>query len=105
MTDLHFGDAGTILRFTVIENGEIVDVSSGSAALKIRTKNKDIVVRDMEFYTDGTDGIFQYRTIDGDIDENYGKGKWVAQLHLVLPGWIGHSSTADLEVDENVDSS
>jgi len=103
MTDLHLGDIGTILRFTVKDGGVAVDCSSGSAGLKLLKRDKTVIQRDMEFYTDGTDGIFQYTTSGSDIDS--GKGKWIAQLHLYLPGtWHGHTSKVEIEVDDNVDT-
>lgn len=102
MTDLHLGDELTVLRFTVKENGAIVPLSSGSALLKLK-KKKEVIIREMEFYTDGTDGILQYVTKTGDIEGD--KGKWTAQIELVLPGvWHGHSSKAEVEVDDNVDT-
>lgn len=103
MTDVHLGDDGTVLRFTIKEKGVAVNCSSGSAQLKIRKKDKSVIYRDMVFYTDGSDGIFDYTTSGSDVDE--GKGTWLGQIRLYLPGvWHGHTSKAEIEVDDNVDT-
>jgi hypothetical protein len=103
MTDVHLGDELTVLRFYIKEKGVAVNCSSGSAQLKIRKKDKTVIYRDMQYFTDGADGIFDYVTTGSDFDE--GKGSWIGQIRLYLPGvWYGHTSKAEIEVDDNVDT-
>jgi hypothetical protein len=100
--ELHVGDEGTILRFTITEDGTALDVSSGSpGTLILAKKDKSFILRDTEFLTDGKDGIVQYTTIEDDIDT---KGDWKAQIYLELPGGKWHTSIAEFSVEDNLDA-
>jgi hypothetical protein len=103
MSDLHVGDIGTVLRFTVKEGTSILDVSGASVkTLKLLKKDKTVDYFDLDFYTDGTDGIVEYTTTSGsDIDQ---KGKITAQVYLEMAGGKWHTSKVDIEVDDNVDT-
>lgn len=103
MTDLHLGDIGTVLRFTVKEQNVALDISAATVkTLKLRKKDKTVIERDLDFTTDGTDGDVEYVTVDGDIVGN--KGKWLAQVYLEMPGGKWHTSKVEVEVDDNVDT-
>jgi len=99
--DMHIGDTGTIIRLTVKEGTEIVDISGATTMqIKLQRKSKVVSVHDAEWYTDGTDGIMQITSGSDMIDE---KGKWLAQGYIEIPGWQGHTSKVQVEVDDNVD--
>lgn len=102
MSDLHIGDVGTVLRFTVKEQNVALDISGATVKkLKLKKKDKTTVEFDMEFTTDGTDGQVEYTTQANDIDQ---KGKWYAQVYLEMPSGKWHTSKVEIEVDDNVDT-
>lgn len=100
MVDLHVGDIGTVLRFTVKENGVALDLSSCTDLnLHLQKKDKSVITRDLSFTTDGTDGKVEYVTTYGDIDQ---KGKWKAQVFLTMTSGSWHTSIVELDVEANV---
>ena len=78
---VHNGDVGTIFRLTITDSSSTaIDVSTASTKYiyfldPSGVKHKKTAA----FYTDGTDGIIQYTTIAGDIDE---VGTWQMQGYV-----------------------
>lgn len=80
-TYVHNADIGTIFRLTIVDTaGTAIDVST--AAVKYvyfqkpdGTKKKKTAA----FYTDGSDGIIQYTSVSGDIDQT---GLWQVQGYV-----------------------
>ena len=80
-TYVHNADIGTIFRLTITDTaGTAIDVST--AATKFiyfqkpdGTKKKNTAA----FYTDGSDGIIQYTSVSGDIDQT---GLWQVQGYV-----------------------
>jgi hypothetical protein len=97
MTDeLHVGDIGTILHFTVKEQGVAVDLSGATEmTLLLQKKDKSVVSRELVFHSTGSDGVLDYTTTTGDLDQ---AGKWNAQIYLELPSWQGHTSKVTLDI-------
>ncbi len=54
-------DVGTLIRRTIKDNGNVVDVSGATVTLIILRPDKTKVTRDMSFVTDGTDGKMEYK--------------------------------------------
>jgi hypothetical protein len=91
---VHLGDVGTIFRITVVEktynaatdcwDDTVVDISSASRMeILFLLPSGKTRGRPAAFTTDGTDGLIQYTTVDGDIDEAGGKAKpWT------FSGWV-----------------
>ena len=78
-TSVHVNDIGTIFRLTIKDTaGTAIDVSTALATKYLYFQKPDgtKVVQTAAFYTDGTDGIIQYTTVDGDIDQ---AGNWQIQ--------------------------
>ena len=103
MTDIQKDDIGTILRFTVTENGVAADISSATVkTLKLRKSDTDrtVIERTMAFTTDGSDGKVQYTTVADDIDID---GVWQAQVYLEFLSGKWHTSRVNIEVGDNVD--
>jgi hypothetical protein len=99
--DLHVGDIGTPLRFTIKENNVPVDLSTDCQwkILHLEKKDKTVVDFPMYFVTDGVDGKVEYVTQEGDIDQ---KGKWKAQIFIGMTSGSWHTSIATLEVEDNI---
>jgi len=96
--DLHVGDIGTIIYINIVEGGEALDISSATTkTIRFQKKDKTTMDKDGEFKTDGTDGILQYTTLTGDIDQ---KGRWLAQAYLEMPTWKGYSAKVEFQVDD-----
>lgn len=99
MADLHVGDIGTIIRMTIMDGTNIVDISSGSNfEIKLLHKDKSVSVHPASLTTDGTDGKMEIVTDAATLDEKY---KMKAQGYFELPTWKGHTSKIDLPVDDN----
>lgn len=94
--EIHEGDIGTALRYTVYEDGSIVDLSTVSTkTLTLIDPNGKKLTKTLVFVTDGTDGQVQYVTITGDLSK---AGAWQAQLRLVFPGGDWTSDIKNFDV-------
>jgi len=69
-TFINKGDVGTIFRLIVTDkDGVLIDISTADTKfIYFHSPAGQNIKKDAEFFTDGTDGILQYVTIDGDID-------------------------------------
>lgn len=78
---VHNGDIGTIFRLTITDTaGTAIDVSTASVKyIYFQDPSGNKVKKTATFTTDGTDGIIQYTTIAGDIDE---EGVWQVQGYV-----------------------
>lgn len=98
--EIRQNDIGTIFRITLKDNGVIADVSSATVKqIKLQDEDGVTITRTANFYSDGTDGIVQYTTIDGDLDST---GMWKIQVYIEMPDWIGHSSHSNFRVRSNL---
>lgn len=96
--DLHVGDVGTEIEVTLYDtlpdgSQVVVDISAATA-IKIRLKKPsgDVIERDGQLKTDGTDGVAQYFTVEDDLDE---AGEWQIQANVALPPAGRWSSCTD----------
>jgi hypothetical protein len=80
-TYIHNADIGTIFRLTITDTDEaVIDVSSASVKyLYFQKPDGTKIKRTATFYTDGSDGIIQYTSISGDIDQT---GLWQVQGYV-----------------------
>ena len=92
--EIHKGDIGTILEFTITDqDGVVVDVSSASTKqIFLRSPYGKILTKTAAFTTTGGDGKIKYVTISGDIDA---PGEWKAQAYVVTSAgsWKTDSTT------------
>lgn len=87
---IRVSDIGTEFRVTITDEGTAVDISSATTLQMIFKKpSGETLTVDADLYTDGTDGIIFYNTVDGDIDES---GIWKLQTYIVI-GAASYSST------------
>lgn len=94
---------GLIFRATVKdENGDAIDLS-GASTKELHFEAPSGAGKEMTaaFYTDGTDGVIQYTTVSGDLDED---GTWSVQAYVVDAGLgiNGHSTKHQFEVVANL---
>jgi hypothetical protein len=80
-TFIHNGDIGTIFRLTIVDTaGTAIDVSGASTKyIYFEAPNGTKTRKDAVYYTDGTDGIIQYTSVDGDIGQ---AGNWKIQGYI-----------------------
>lgn len=99
-SEIHEGDIGTKLLVTIIDDGDIVDISSASSlSLFIKKPNGTILTRPATLETDGTDGKMYYITVVGDIDK---AGVYKIQGLVVLLNGSFYTSTATFKVHCNL---
>lgn len=98
--ELHIGDTGTIMIFTILEDNVPAPIS-GATTKKVKFEKPDgtTVEKDVEFYTDGSDGKLKYTTLVTDLDQ---AGVWRVQAYVVLPDWTGRSSISNMRVYPNI---
>ena len=78
---VHNADLGTIFRLTITDTaGTASDVSTASTKyIYFQDPDGTKTQKTAAFYTDGKDGIIQYTTIAGDIDQ---VGTWQVQGYV-----------------------
>ena len=98
--EIHVSDVGTILRITIQDGGVAVDVSSATTQeIFLRKPSGTKLKKTSSFQTDGTDGIIQYTTISGDIDEG---GIWRIQGHVIISAGEFFTDIGEFEVEKNL---
>lgn len=98
---IHEDDIGTELKFTVMENDIIKDVSSCVVKkLKIRAPDDTIASKDMVFDTDGSDGVLKYVLLADDINQS---GSYGFQVYIELGTWKGHATRIDETVGDIIE--
>ena len=104
--DIHVGDVGTRFRVTIKDIDPdtgievVVDISLATTK-EVRFRAPSGARKDCPatFLTDGTDGILEYHTVQGDMDE---AGRWSYQAFLDLVAWQGHSALDFFQVERNL---
>lgn len=100
VNEIHQNDIGTQFRVTVYDGDTVVDISGATTkTIKFQKPSGTVVSKTASFVTSGTDGVMQYATVAGDLDE---VGGWLAQAYLVLADWTGHSDICQFEVHDNL---
>jgi len=98
--ELHIGDTGTVLLFTILEDNVPAPISDATTKkVKFRKPDGTSIERDVDFLTDGTDGKLKYVTASSDFDQ---AGVWELQAYVELSDWTGRSSIASLRVYDNL---
>lgn len=82
MTEIRLGDIGVSLRITVKDQDDaVVDLSSATVSFLVEKPGGSIATFTASNVTDGTDGLVEYITESGDIDE---VGIWTLQVKVVI---------------------
>lgn len=90
---------GSLIEMTVTENGVALDISAATCSLTFKKPDGTTIEREPFFETDGQDGVLQYITIDGDLDQS---GLWRGQLSLVFPDGSWPTDPWTFVVDPNI---
>lgn len=99
-SEIHEDDIGTKLLATIIDDNEVVNISSSSSlTLLIKKPNGSILTRPATLETDGTDGKIYYITVAGDLDE---AGIYKIQGLVVLPNGSFYTSIVTFKVHCNL---
>jgi len=98
--EIHVGDVGTEFRVQVLDDETVVDLSTATVLQIIFRKPDGVYLTvDCNYYTDGTDGIIKYNTVDGDIDQS---GQWRIQAYVEVGSAKYYSSTGSFRVHCNL---
>ena len=82
--EIHYGDIGTAIKCTFKDNITVVDISSSTIAQLIFTKpDGSSVTKDGSFFTDGSDGVLQFVTTSGFLDQ---VGMWQIEGYIEMGG-------------------
>lgn len=101
MEEMQLLEEGVAIVLPVVdETGAVVDISAASS-LTIYLKGPDKIVDTYTavLTTDGTDGLMQYVTATGDIDQT---GIWEAQGEVVLSGFTHPTVVSKFKVLRNI---
>jgi hypothetical protein len=104
MNEPHVGDIGTPFILKVIKASDklAMNLSTATKMQFVFTKpDGSEVVRDAEFFTNGTDGMVQYSTQAGDLDM---EGDWKWQGEITLPDDFLHTDIQIFTVLPNLRS-
>src|SRR5262245_16068929 len=98
MPDLYAGAVGTSMRWMVEDDCETLDVSTASLKqVKFTRPDATEFTRDLNYVTDGTDGLLEY-IVENGVFIIAGTYKW--QLLLQIGGWRDHSAKGTFIVGE-----
>ena len=97
MNIFFLGDEGTILRCALTSSdGTPFPLQSATSIILILVKPSGAAdFHAMALTTDGSDGLAQYVTQPGDIDQ---AGHWLMQAHADTPSWSGYFGSGEFYV-------
>ena len=103
MSGLHQYDYGTIIKALIKNTAlEIEDVSLATAKYFYFEKpSGELMTRNGNFTTDGSDGYIEYIIASGELDEI---GLWSVQCHVVTPSGNWRTNIPEFKVERNLDS-
>ena len=100
MREVHKYQIGLQFRITLSDSDVVVDLSNYTTHQMIfRKPSGEILTKTASLYTDGTDGILYYTSIDGDLDET---GTWQVQCQLTNAVESHRSDIASFRVYGNL---
>ena len=99
--EIHLADIGTVFRLTLKDCDDVaVDISSATTKEIIFKKPDGTqVTKAASFYSDGTDGIIEYSTIEDDLDMT---GTWKIQAKVIMPTGTWSSNIQSFKVYANL---
>lgn len=98
--EIHVGDVGTEFRILIMDGDVVVDLSTAvTTQIVFRKPDLTQLIVDAVFYTDGTDGIIKYNTVDGDLDQS---GQWRLQAYVEVGSAKYYSSIGSFRVHCNI---
>ena len=102
--ELHYNDIGTAFQVTIKDcvsgTATTLDISSASTTeLILKSPSGVSKTKTATFATDGTDGVIEYVTVDGDLDEI---GTWRLQAKIVIGSSTWRTDVGTFRVFENL---
>lgn len=97
--EIHVQDIGTVFRATFVEDSAINISSASTKQFIFKKPSGTLLTVNGSFYTDGTDGILQYTTVSGDLNES---GIWKLQGYVVIGSNQHHSDIYTFTVHANL---
>jgi hypothetical protein len=98
--EIHLDDIGTIFRILATDCGTVVDISSATSLQICFTAPSSPFTKVATTTGVGTDGLFEYKAVVGDIFEI---GAWQWQGVIVFPnGDVFHTNVREFEVFDNI---
>jgi hypothetical protein len=79
--EIHVGDVGTSLRATIYDGSSIFSLSSATVSVVLVKPDGTKVTKAGSLVTDGTDGLVEYITVSGDLDQ---AGIWEIQAIVTV---------------------
>ena len=97
---IHTLSYGVSLRVTIKENDLPVDISAATSIVYlIRKPDSSLLTVTASFYTNGTDGVLTYTTVNGDTNI---AGVYKYQARMTLGGGLFYTSWDTFKVHCNV---
>lgn len=98
--EVHKSDVGTKFRVTLKDASTVVDISAATTKeIHFYKPDGTTLEKTATLYTDGSDGIMEYTTVAGDIDQT---GTWRIQAYIVTSSGSWKSSVEQFVVYENL---
>lgn len=99
--EIHVGDINVVFEVTLLDALEVAFSLAGATSLQILLCKPDstVLTKIAVLTTDGLDGKLQYVSIANDLDQD---GPWQIQANIASPGFTGHSSKGNFEVEPNL---
>ena len=99
--EIHLNDIGTVFEITLMDGDVVVPLDTATSLQVLFLKpDQSIATKTATLKTDGTDGILQYTTIDGDLSAI---GKWKVQARVETPEGKWSSDIQEFKVYKNLD--
>lgn len=98
---IHKNDKGTEFRIEVLDHGgSVLDISNQSSlSIIFKKPSGTTVTKSASLVNDGTDGLIQYVTEEGDLDE---VGTWRIQAKVVSVNGSWHTVFKSFKVHRNL---
>jgi hypothetical protein len=99
-SEVHLFDEGTIVRFTIKEQGVVLDLTDATKIeLLFERKDRTTYVRDADIYGDPTEGRVYCLSVPTEFTM---KGAFKGQVYIEYASGKWHSSKVEFEVSENI---
>ena len=100
--EIHKDDIGIQFIGTVSNASAAIDISTATTKDFIFKKpGGTLLEKSTSFYTDGTDGVLIYTSVDGDLNE---EGRWKLQSHVITPSSDFRTDIYDFRVYRNLEA-
>lgn len=99
---IHYNDIGTVFRITLKDSitGVVVDVSDATTLqIILQDPEGTNITKTASFTTDGTDGVIECTSVDGDLDV---EGDWKLQVFFANGSGSWHSNITNFRVHANL---